>query len=321
MKKPDSAKPKEKANELGWVFAFLFPKKPKPIPPKPSATSSALPTVPPTASSSAPATPPALFVPTPPPAQPTTQPPVQAAPVQQPIAAKPPVVMPPVAPPPTPLPAAKAPTAKTATEKKGLTLDRTKIFPAFWTVTGGLSLLVNIILIVTLIILAQQLFVLKRLVGGHVLGGLYDNFVLMDQAHISTNIKVQDTIPINFTLPISQDTTVTLTEPTYIPNVMIVLNSGGLSINSPANITLPAGTNLPVHLQMDVPVSTNVPVTLNVPVDIPLDQTSLHEPFVGLQKVIGPFNSLLDPSITTASQVTDCQKPILDWFCNSFFDK
>ncbi len=300
MKKPE----KPKTNAIGWMFAFIFPKKAKPIPPK-SATTPLTPAAVP---------PPALFVPTPPPAQ--------TAPTPLPAPAKSPVVMP-LAPPPTPLPAAKTPTTKTDEDQKpGLfSFQPKKLFPAFWTITGGLSLLVNIILIITLIILARELFTLKRLVGGHVLAGLYDNFVLMDQANIKTDIKVQDTIPINFTLPISQDTVVVLTEPTYISNVMINLNSGGLSINSPANITLPAGTNLPVHLQLEVPVSAQIPITLNVPVDIPLDETELHEPFVGLQKVIGPFNTMLDPNLKTADDVPACKEPLFGWFCSSFFTK
>jgi hypothetical protein len=102
---------------------------------------------------------------------------------------------------------------------------------------------------------------------------------------------------------------------------MISLNSGGLSINSPANITLPAGTNLPVHLDLTVPVSTTIPITLNVPVDIPLNQTELHEPFVGLQNVIGPFNAMLDPKVKSISDVPICQDPMLKWFCDSFFNR
>lgn len=312
MKKPD--RPKEKTNELGWIITFLFPKKAKPIPPKPVAAAVTPLAVPPPAAPPRPVdAAPSLFVATPP-AQYT--PPLATPPV-----AKLPVNVPPMAPPPAPLPVAKTPSPNAEAEKKKAFFQPGKLLPAFWTVAGALSLLVNVILIVTIIILGQELFELKRLVGGHVLGGLYDNFVLMDEAHIKSQIKVQDTIPINFTLPISQDTVVVLTEPTYIANVMISLNSGGLSINSPANITLPAGTNLPVHLQLEVPVTTNVPVTLNVPVDIPLNQTELHEPFVGLQNVIGPFNTMLDPNMTSASHVPLCQNPAFAWFCNSFFVK
>jgi hypothetical protein len=300
MKKPD----RPKTNEFGWILSFLFPKKGKPLSKPGAAPVSALP----------PAAPPRPAVL---PLSPVGAPPPVAPPrIQTP---QPVLVSPPPPKPVTPI----AATNKAAEEKKPgpFSFQPGKLFPAFWTVTGGLSLLVNIILIVTLIILGQELFELKRLVGGHVLGGLYDNFVKMDEAHIATNITVKDTIPVKFDLPISQDTVVVLTEPTYIANVMINLNSGGLSINSPANITLPAGTNLPVHLALTVPVDANIPITLNVPVDIPLNQTELHEPFVGLQNVIGPFNGMLVPGITTASEVPECTNPMTSWFCNSFFVK
>jgi hypothetical protein len=42
-----------------------------------------------------------------------------------------------------------------------------------------------------------------------------------------------------------------------------------------------------------VPVKLTVPVRLTVPVDIPLAETELHEPFVGLQQVIGPYYQLI----------------------------
>ena len=38
-----------------------------------------------------------------------------------------------------------------------------------------------------------------------------------------------------------------------------------------------------------------VPVALNVDVDIPLEQTQLHEPFVGLQEVVKPFYCMVNP--------------------------
>jgi hypothetical protein len=42
-----------------------------------------------------------------------------------------------------------------------------------------------------------------------------------------------------------------------------------------------------------VPVDAEVPVVLQVPVNIPLSQTELHEPFVGLQEVVAPYQELL----------------------------
>jgi hypothetical protein len=194
-----------------------------------------------------------------------------------------------------------------------------KMLPAFWTVTTVLSLIVNIILIVVLVIVGQQLFAIKQLVNGHLLGGLYENFILMDQAHIKTDITVKDTIPIKFDLPISKDTVVVLNQDTAIDHVLVQINTGALSINSYARIVLPAQTNLPIHLDLLVPVEAQIPVTLNVPVDIPLAKTELHKPFVGLQDVVSPLYWLLQPQIKNANNIPACQNGLGSWFCQKFF--
>jgi len=196
---------------------------------------------------------------------------------------------------------------------------RKAFLPAFWTVASILSLVVNLILILVLVLVGRELFILKSIVGNNLLGGLYENFIFMDQAHIKTNITVADTIPINFTLPISQNTVVVLTQDTRINGAMVMLNSGGVSINSPANIILPSGTNLPVHLELNVPVTTNVPINLNVPVDIALEKTDLHKPFIGLQQVVAPFYQLLQPQIKTPQDAPLCQS--LPGFCSFYFQK
>ena len=125
-----------------------------------------------------------------------------------------------------------------------------RIAPAFWTIASLLSLAVNIFLIVALLIVGRQLFTLRTAVDKQLLTGLYDNFALMDQAHIvttisvETTIQVQDTIPVVFDLPLTQDTEVVLTQDTPIEDVSILLN--GVWI--PTNIVLPAGTpQLPVR--------------------------------------------------------------------------
>jgi hypothetical protein len=64
-------------------------------------------------------------------------------------------------------------------------------------------------------------FTLKDLVKNQVLGGLYQNFVMMDQAHIRTQIPVKAQVPAKFDLPLSTNTTVTLTEDTTITNATI----------------------------------------------------------------------------------------------------
>ncbi len=180
-------------------------------------------------------------------------------------------------------------------------LWRGRIGPAFWTVASLLSLTVNIILIVILILLGRQLFFLKKaVVSDQLLNGLYDNFLLMDQAHIQTTISVSDTIQVNdtipvvFDLPLSTNTSVVLTRDTPASTTIFLNNTA-----VPLDLVLKNGTQLNIKLDMTVPVNQTIPVTLNVPVnllvpvDIPLDQTQLHKPFVGLQQVVSPFRQLL----------------------------
>lgn len=172
---------------------------------------------------------------------------------------------------------------------------RMNIAPAFWTTASTLSLIVNLILIVIVILLASQLFTIKKIVNEQLIGGLYSNFQLMDQAHIRTTIPVKTSVPARFDLPLKTDTTVKLTQDTYIRSARVSLYGGVVTINSaPTDIILPAGTELPVHLELTVPVDQSIPVELDVNVDIPLEQTELHQPFVGLQAVLDPYYTLLN---------------------------
>lgn len=192
---------------------------------------------------------------------------------------------------------------------------RLKLAPAFFNTAALISFLVNIFLVAVLFGLGRELLTLKALLGNYLIGGLYGNFILMDQAHIKTNITVEEQIPVEFSLPISQDTVVTLTSPTQIKGAQVTLNSGGIAINAPANIILPAGTNLPVHLELSVPVQTSIPIKLNVPVDIPLEQTELHQPFIGLQQVVSPLYQLLEPSIQSPADLScGSFQPFCRWF-------
>ncbi len=196
-------------------------------------------------------------------------------------------------------------------------LRREKIGPAFWTITSMVSILINIILFAVLFSVGQQLFSLKSLVETQLLGGLYQNFVEMDQAHIRTTIPINTQVPAKFDLPLKTKTTVTLTEDTHLDHATIYeLNAGALFISeAKTNIVLPAGTTLPVELDLTVPVDQKIPVKLKVNVDIPLDQTDLHAPFVGLQEVIKPYYTLLDnlpdswQEVICGTQPSDaCQK-------------
>ena len=141
------------------------------------------------------------------------------------------------------------------------------------------------------------------------LGGLYNNFVKMDQASIKTTIHVEKEIPVQFSLNVSGPTDVTLSRDVAISGALVTVNTGGLNINNArANIVLPAGTVLPITIQnLVVPVDQKVLAVLDVPVDIPLNQTQLHEPFVGLQKVVEPYYCMLEP-LTLVNNIYVCQK-------------
>lgn len=174
--------------------------------------------------------------------------------------------------------------------------------PPFWTITGILSLTVNGILIAVLLVLYQLLGEVRNLqgtasnIGSSVLGGLYTNFEKMDQATIKTVIPVDAQIPLDISVPVQTTTQITLAESVSIPNAQVVINTGGLNINSNARVTLPAGTPLMVNLNFNLPVQTTIPVHLEVPVNIPMAETELHEPFVGLQQVVHPWYCIVEPN-------------------------
>jgi hypothetical protein len=176
---------------------------------------------------------------------------------------------------------------------------RYKFMAAFWTIASVLSLTVNIILIIILLITFQMFGAILTTSDNKIsalLDGLYTNFVKMDQATIATNIPVDATVPLNIVVPVQTTTRITLAESVVIPNAHVRINTGGLSIDADAVVTLPANTPLTVTLDFPLNVQNSIPVHLDVPVNIPLNQTELHEPFVGLQQVVKPWYCLVEPN-------------------------
>ena len=196
-----------------------------------------------------------------------------------------------------------------------------KPMPAFWTIAGIFSIVLNVILIIVVVILARNLFTINALVEDGLINGLYDNFVKMDEATIITTVQVDDTIPVVFDLPVQTNTTVELTEPVSIYGAMVTINTGNLYINAPADIVLPAGTSLPIALDIIVPVDQEVPVSLTVPVNIPLNETELHEPFAGLQDVVGPYQRLLADLPNRWEGIEACKEGLGNNICALIFGK
>ena len=195
-------------------------------------------------------------------------------------------------------------------------------FPqAFWTVACVFSLAVNVVLIALLLAIGQQLFTIKGVVEDQLLGGLFQNFVMMDQAHIRTSIPISTSVPAKFDLPLKTNTIVVLTEDTTLENATVArLTTGGLTIeNAPATIVLRTGTELPVALDLTVPVDQVIPVTLTVDVDIPLNKTDLHKPFVGLQEVVRPYYRMLSKTPGSWNELICGEQP--EGLCRWFFDR
>ena len=189
--------------------------------------------------------------------------------------------------------------------------EYSRIGPIFWTIASVISLLVNIGTVVVLIVVVQLLGGTKATLAfaqgqaNGLLGGLYNNFVKMDAASIKTTIAVDANIPLNIIVPVQTTTQITIAEAAVIPNAHVRINTGSLNIDANAQVTLPAGTPLTVKLDFPLTVQNSIPIHLDVPVNIPLKDTELHEPFVGLQKVVEPYYCLLQPN-TVVNGVNVC---------------
>jgi hypothetical protein len=208
-------------------------------------------------------------------------------------------------------PAFTQPKEKSAPKKESSAAGGSKIGPAFWTIASVVSLTVNVVVLavlVALLVILQNAKINILTLGPDLLGGLHSNFVKMDEAHITKTIPVNATIPVKFDLLLNQQTNVVLSENVIITNALVTVNTGGLNITrAAANIVLPAGTSLPVFLNLTVPVDTTIPVQLNVAVDIPLNETQLHEPFVGLQNVVAPLYCLFKADVKNAKGEMVCK--------------
>lgn len=182
--------------------------------------------------------------------------------------------------------------------------------PAFWTLTGILSLVVNGILIALVIYLLSSLGALQITAsdaGAGLLGRLFTNFEKMDRASITSSIPVDAQIPLSLNVPVRKTTSITLAADAVIPNARVQIRTAALNIDAPAQVTLPAGTTLQVGLDFNLEVQDAVPVHLDVPVNIPLAQTQLHEPFTGLQDVVRPFYCLLEPNALNLDGLPVCR--------------
>lgn len=194
-----------------------------------------------------------------------------------------------------------APPAATPAPEAGYQ-PRYKFLPAFWTIASVMSFTVNIILIIILLIALQMLGTIRTTANDQfsgLLGGLYNNFVRMDNATIRTQIPVNADVPLNITVPVKATTQITLAQDAVIQNAHVIINTSGVDIDANATVTLPANTPLMVNLDFPLQVTDTIPISLLVDVNIPLKNTELSQPFQGLQAVVKPYYCLVEPGATS----------------------
>ena len=129
---------------------------------------------------------------------------------------------------------------------------------------------------------------------------LVNNF---DSAVINKTIYISQTIPVEFNLPLKQNTDVTLTQAVPLNrSATFTLPSGGGRINGTVRLALPNGMTLPVQLDLTVPVRQRLPISMEVPVSIPLKETDLGAVTGELKDILTPYTKLL-------SDLLRCPKP------------
>jgi len=178
---------------------------------------------------------------------------------------------------------------------------------AFKTVALLFSFAMNLVLLIVLLAAAPLIIPIVAEIASPIVGELNSSFVDMNSASIQRVIQVNDTLDIEFVLPVEAETTVVVNEEVPLTGVpaRFVLPDGGGSINGLVYLSLPEGLSLPVELKLDVPVKNTIPVKLDVAVDIPLSETELGQPFDRLQGLFAPLDDLLKGLPSSNAELLD----------------
>jgi hypothetical protein len=170
------------------------------------------------------------------------------------------------------------------------------LWEAFKNLAIIFSFIVNFVLvIVLLLVVGWLLFPIKTDVVEPMLDKLQGAVNALDDATIIQTITIDQQVPVNFSLPLNQGTTVVLSQDVDVVRpATFSLPGGGGSINGTVALKLPQGLQLPIILSMDVPVENFIPVQFPVEVSIPLRDTELNQVVVELNSVLQPVRDFLD---------------------------
>jgi len=158
------------------------------------------------------------------------------------------------------------------------------------------SFFVNLVLVIVLLLVGGWvLFPAKTDVVEPMLDNLQRAVNSLGNATIVSTIPIDEKVPVSFTLPLRQNTTVILSQDVELMRpATFYLPAGGGAINGTVVLDLPAGLELPITLDLTVPVDNEIPVQFPVEVSIPLRETELNQVVVELNAVLGPIRQLLD---------------------------
>jgi hypothetical protein len=170
------------------------------------------------------------------------------------------------------------------------------LWEAFKNLAIIFSFLVNFVLVIALLLfVGWLLFPIKTDVVEPMLDNLQGAVNALDDATIIQTITIDQQVPVNFSLPLNQGTTVVLSQDVdLVRPATFNLPGGGGSINGTVALKLPQGLQLPIILSMDVPVKNFIPVQFPVEVSIPLRDTELNQVVVELNNVLQPVRDFLD---------------------------
>ncbi len=187
---------------------------------------------------------------------------------------------------------------------------RFKFWESFKNIAIVFSFVVNLVLIIVLLVAIKPLFMAKTDIVEPLLYNLDDAFAGLGETRIETTVRINDTMPVIFDLPLQQGTTVILTSPVPLSApATFYLPGGGGSINGTVSLNLPQGMQLPIVLDMMVPVSTTVPVVMQVPVEIPLSEAGMGPAIDDLRLVFSPIRDFLVDLPSSVSEIIESIQP------------
>lgn len=173
-----------------------------------------------------------------------------------------------------------------------------KLWDAFKNIAIVFSFLFNLLALCAVILLSDLVFYRGPQFKVQVIKpkavNTLSNLHRLENATITLNVPVSETIPVKFVLPVHARTRVTTTGSVPLnTSANFTLPGGGGSIRGSVSLALPPGLQLPVELYIEVPVSQTIPIQMEIPVSVSVKDTELGAVIRDLIKELEPFLRLL----------------------------